>query len=151
MKSGLNDLDWTWALFFILQYANRDTWWNPSCSWQYTLVAYSEKSGSKVGLFLVFLLLAVVVGAAVAGYGFYKYRLRVSLDILIMTTLSILVNINYYVLSCPNQLNFNCLHYIFQSYMDSEIMSIMSQYMPLDSQNKVEAHTESELLRQGTV
>ncbi|XP_023544796.1 vacuolar-sorting receptor 6-like [Cucurbita pepo subsp. pepo] len=72
-----------------------------------------EKSGSKVGLLLVFLVLAVVVGGGLAGYMFYKYRLR--------------------------------------SYMDSEIMSIMSQYMPLDSQNKVEAHIESEPLRQGTV
>ncbi|XP_022978954.1 vacuolar-sorting receptor 6-like [Cucurbita maxima] len=72
-----------------------------------------EKSGSKVGLLLVFLVLAVVVGGGLAGYMFYKYRLR--------------------------------------SYMDSEIMSIMSQYMPLDSQNKVEAHVESEPLRQGTV
>ena len=38
-----------------------------------------------------------------------------------------------------------------QSYMDSEIMSIMSQYMPLDSQNKVESHSETETLRQGAV
>lgn len=64
-----------------------------------------------------------------------------------MTTLSILVNlnINYYV---PTK---SYVHYISQSYMDSEIMSIMSQYMPLDSQNKVEAHAESEPLRQAAV
>lgn len=33
--------------------------------------------------------------------------------------------------------------FLFQSYMDSEIMSIMSQYMPLDSQNN-----ENQPLRQ---
>lgn len=42
------------------------------------LLASSEKSGSKVGLFLVFLVLAVVVGGGLAGYMFYKYRLRVN-------------------------------------------------------------------------
>ena len=41
------------------------------------VVTYSEKSGSKVGLLLVFLVLAVVVGGGLAGYMFYKYRLRV--------------------------------------------------------------------------
>lgn len=40
--------------------------------------------------------------------------------------------------------------YKFRSYMDSEVMAIMSQYMPLDSQhhNQVIQH-ESESLRQG--
>jgi hypothetical protein len=60
---------------------------------------------SKLGWFITILVVSCVAGVAVAGYVFYKYRLR--------------------------------------SYMDSEIMSIMSQYMPLDSQNK-----ENQPLRQ---
>ncbi|KAG6581527.1 Vacuolar-sorting receptor 6, partial [Cucurbita argyrosperma subsp. sororia] len=44
-----------------------------------------EKSGSKVGLFLVFLVLAVVVGGGLAGYMFYKYRLRSYMDSEIMS------------------------------------------------------------------
>ncbi|XAR52872.1 hypothetical protein NMG60_11021189 [Bertholletia excelsa] len=72
-----------------------------------------ERSASKVGRFLTFFVLAAVVGAVIAGYIFYKYRLR--------------------------------------SYMDSEIMAIMSQYMPLDNQhvNQV-VHHEAEPLRQGS-
>ncbi|CAD6335947.1 unnamed protein product [Miscanthus lutarioriparius] len=60
---------------------------------------------SKLGWFITIAAVACVVGIGVAGYAFYKYRLR--------------------------------------SYMDSEIMSIMSQYMPLDSQNN-----ENQPLRQ---
>ncbi|KAL2340140.1 hypothetical protein Fmac_008080 [Flemingia macrophylla] len=71
-----------------------------------------ERSGSRFGRFLAFVVIAVVVGAGLAGYVFYKYRLR--------------------------------------SYMDSEIMAIMSQYMPLDQQNNV-VHAETQPLRQGTV
>ncbi|WZZ78964.1 hypothetical protein YC2023_099536 [Brassica napus] len=56
-----------------------------------------ERSGSRIGWFFTFVILPAVAGICVAGYVFYKYRLR--------------------------------------SYMDSEIMTIMSQYMPLDSQN----------------
>ncbi|ESQ33748.1 hypothetical protein EUTSA_v10007059mg [Eutrema salsugineum] len=56
-----------------------------------------ERSGSRIGWFFTFVILAAVAGICVAGYVFYKYRLR--------------------------------------SYMDSEIMAIMSQYMPLESQN----------------
>ncbi|KAL0753915.1 hypothetical protein Bca101_091583 [Brassica carinata] len=57
----------------------------------------AERSGSRIGWFFTFVILPAVAGICVAGYVFYKYRLR--------------------------------------SYMDSEIMTIMSQYMPLDSQN----------------
>ena len=39
-----------------------------------------------------------------------------------------------------------------QSYMDSEIRAIMSQYMPLDNQqNNQVVHHETEPLRQGSV
>ncbi|XP_054779153.1 vacuolar-sorting receptor 6-like [Prosopis cineraria] len=72
-----------------------------------------ERSGSKSGRFLAFVFVAVIVGACIAGYIFYKYR--------------------------------------FRSYMDSEIMSIMSQYMPLDQQHNNEAHPEAEPLRQSSV
>ncbi|GMH27714.1 hypothetical protein Nepgr_029557 [Nepenthes gracilis] len=65
-----------------------------------------ERSSSKFSWFISILVLAVVVGAGIAGYVFYKYRLR--------------------------------------SYMDSEIMAIMSQYMPLDNQSRnIEVHSEA--------
>lgn len=43
--------------------------------------------------------------------------------------------------------------YRLRSYMDSEIMAIMSQYMPLDNnhQNQVVVHHETEPLRQSSV
>lgn len=45
---------------------------------------------------------------------------------------------------------FTYLH--LQSYMDSEIMAIMSQYMPLDNQHNNRVQTaEAEPLRQGSV
>ncbi|KAB1221572.1 Vacuolar-sorting receptor 6 [Morella rubra] len=69
-----------------------------------------ERSGSKFSWFVAFLVLAAVAAAGVAGYIFYKYRLR--------------------------------------SYMDSEIMAIMSQYMPLDSQHNNQVQTDAEPLRQ---
>lgn len=46
----------------------------------------------------------------------------------------------------------NTFYFHLQSYMDSEIMAIMSQYMPLDSQQANQVHTaEVEPLRQGSV
>jgi hypothetical protein len=39
----------------------------------------AERSGSKLGKVIAFVVIAVVVGAGLAGYVFYKYRLRVSL------------------------------------------------------------------------
>ncbi|XP_059285189.1 vacuolar-sorting receptor 6-like [Lycium ferocissimum] len=75
-----------------------------------------ERHSSKIGRVLMFSFLAIAVGAGVAGYIFYKYRLR--------------------------------------SYMDSEIMAIMSQYMPLDNnhQNDQVVHHEAEVpLRQSSV
>ncbi|KAG0469998.1 hypothetical protein HPP92_016698 [Vanilla planifolia] len=59
-----------------------------------------DKNVSRFGWLLSLLVLSCVVGAGIAGYIFYKYRLR--------------------------------------SYMDSEIMAIMSQYMPLDN-HQIEA------------
>ncbi|KAK7853900.1 vacuolar-sorting receptor 6 [Quercus suber] len=73
-----------------------------------------ERRTSKFGWFLTFLVLAAVAGAGLAGYIFYKYRLR--------------------------------------SYMDSEIMAIMSQYMPLDNNNNNnDVRSEAEPLRQSSV
>ncbi|WCJ33268.1 VACUOLAR SORTING RECEPTOR 6 [Euphorbia peplus] len=71
-----------------------------------------ERNGSKFGWFLTLVVIATVAGAGLAGYIFYKYRLR--------------------------------------SYMDSEIMSIMSQYMPLDNHNQAEIRPEAQPLRPGT-
>ncbi|KAM1917223.1 hypothetical protein ACFX13_036849 [Malus domestica] len=73
-----------------------------------------ERHGSRFAWFLTFMVLAAVSGVGLAGYIFYKYRLR--------------------------------------SYMDSEITAIMSQYMPLDSQQASQVHTaDSEPQRQGSV
>lgn len=69
-----------------------------------------ERHTSKFGWFLTLLVLAAVVAASMAGYIFYKYRLR--------------------------------------SYMDSEIMAIMSQYMPIDSPQNQVVHHEAEPLQQ---
>ncbi|XP_072969705.1 vacuolar-sorting receptor 6-like [Typha angustifolia] len=66
------------------------------------------KNMSRFGWTLIILVLSCVVGLGIAGYIFYKYRLR--------------------------------------SYMDSEIMAIMSQYMPLDNQQN-----ENQPLRQDSV
>ncbi|GMI73327.1 VACUOLAR SORTING RECEPTOR 6, binding protein of 80 kDa 3;3, VACUOLAR SORTING RECEPTOR 3;3 [Hibiscus trionum] len=71
-----------------------------------------ERNGSRFGWFITFLVLGAVTGAGVAGYIFYKYRLR--------------------------------------SYMDSEIMAIMSQYMPLDNQHSNEVPSEAQPLRQSS-
>ncbi|KAL3654541.1 Vacuolar-sorting receptor 6 [Castilleja foliolosa] len=69
-----------------------------------------ERGISKLWRYLILTVLAVGLGAGLAGYIFYKYRLR--------------------------------------SYMDSEIMAIMSQYMPLDNQQNRVAHHEETLLTQ---
>lgn len=68
-----------------------------------------ERHTSKFAWFLTLLVLAAAVGVGMAGYIFYKYRLR--------------------------------------SYMDSEIMAIMSQYMPLDNQQNQRVHHEAEPLQ----
>ncbi|KAL1537531.1 Vacuolar-sorting receptor 6 [Salvia divinorum] len=68
-----------------------------------------ERKSSKLSGILTVVVLAVVMSVGLAGYIFYKYRLR--------------------------------------SYMDSEIMAIMSQYMPLDSQqNQQVVHHDTEPL-----
>ncbi|CAA0823805.1 Vacuolar-sorting receptor 6 [Striga hermonthica] len=71
-----------------------------------------ERSSSKLWRYLSLVVLAVALGVGLAGYIFYKYRLR--------------------------------------SYMDSEIMAIMAQYMPLDNQQNLVVHhrDEAEPLRQ---
>ncbi|KAK2999723.1 hypothetical protein RJ639_023628, partial [Escallonia herrerae] len=72
-----------------------------------------ERNASKFGWFLTVVVLAAVAGACIAGYIFYKYRLR--------------------------------------SYMDSEIMAIMAQYMPLDNQHQNQVvHHEAEPLHQSS-
>lgn len=68
-----------------------------------------ERHTSKFAWFLTLLVLAAAVGVGMAGFIFYKYRLR--------------------------------------SYMDSEIMAIMSQYMPLDNQQNQRVHHEAEPLQ----
>ncbi|KAF2289259.1 hypothetical protein GH714_032530 [Hevea brasiliensis] len=96
----------------------KNTWGSYECKCKGDLLyikeqdACIERNGSKFGWFLTFVVVAVVGGAGVAGYIFYKYRLR--------------------------------------SYMDSEIMAIMSQYMPLDNQHNNEVPAEVQPLRQGT-
>ncbi|KAJ3693500.1 hypothetical protein LUZ60_008980 [Juncus effusus] len=81
----------------------KNTWGGFDCKCKNDLVYIKGedtcigKNMSRVGWFLTILVISCVVGAGIAGYIFYKYRLR--------------------------------------SYMDSEIMAIMSQYMPIDNQN----------------
>ncbi|CAL1402551.1 unnamed protein product [Linum trigynum] len=97
----------------------KDTWGGYECKCKGDLLymkeldACIERNGSKIGWLLTFVILAVVAGVGLAGYIFYKYRLR--------------------------------------SYMDSEIMAIMSQYMPLDNHDNTSAirfPNESQPLRQ---
>lgn len=96
----------------------QNTWGGFECKCKGNLLyikeqdACIERNGSRFGWFFTFLVLAVVVGAGVAGYVFYKYRLR--------------------------------------SYMDSEIMAIMSQYMPLDNNHNNEVPDEAQPLRHGS-
>uniref|UniRef100_A0A7C8ZZS2 EGF-like calcium-binding domain-containing protein n=1 Tax=Opuntia streptacantha TaxID=393608 RepID=A0A7C8ZZS2_OPUST len=74
-----------------------------------------ERSSSTFGWFASVVVVGIVVGASLAGYIFYKYRLR--------------------------------------SYMDSEIMAIMSQYMPLDNQHSINVivrNAEAEPLQHGS-
>ncbi|KAK6916952.1 PA domain [Dillenia turbinata] len=96
----------------------KDTWGGYECKCKGDRIyiaeqdACIERNASKFGWFLTFIVLAAVVGAGLAGYVFYKYRLR--------------------------------------SYMDSEIMAIMSQYMPLDNHQANEVHPEAQPLRHGS-
>ncbi|XP_062160816.1 vacuolar-sorting receptor 6-like [Alnus glutinosa] len=96
----------------------KNTWGSYECKCKGNLLyikeqdACIERNGSRFSWFITFLVLAAVAGAGIAGYIFYKYRLR--------------------------------------SYMDSEIMAIMSQYMPLDNQHHNQVQI-AEPLRQGSV
>ncbi|KAF0904884.1 hypothetical protein E2562_038609 [Oryza meyeriana var. granulata] len=89
----------------------KNTWGNYECKCKGNQVYIRGEdicianSMSRFGWFITILVVSCVAGVGIAGYVFYKYRLR--------------------------------------SYMDSEIMAIMSQYMPLDSQ-----HNENQPLRQ---
>ncbi|KAL5978750.1 Vacuolar-sorting receptor 6 [Asimina triloba] len=91
----------------------KNTWGGYDCKCKGDLLYIKDhdtcigRSSSRFGWFITMLILSGVAGIGVAGYIFYKYRLR--------------------------------------SYMDSEIMAIMSQYMPLDNQ-----HNEAQPLRQGS-
>ncbi|XP_052158315.1 vacuolar-sorting receptor 6-like [Oryza glaberrima] len=89
----------------------KNTWGNYECKCKGNQIYIRGEdtcianSMSRFGWFITILVVSCVAGVGIAGYVFYKYRLR--------------------------------------SYMDSEIMAIMSQYMPLDSQNN-----ENQPLRQ---
>lgn len=94
----------------------KDTWGGYECKCRGNLLYIAEqdtcieRNTSKSGWFLTILVFAALAGAGVAGYIFYKYRLR--------------------------------------SYMDSEIMAIMSQYMPLDNNHhNAEVHSEAQPFR----
>ncbi|KAE8728988.1 Vacuolar-sorting receptor 6 [Hibiscus syriacus] len=94
----------------------KNTWGSYECKCKGNLLyirnqdACIERTGSHFGWFITFLVLAAVTAAGIAGYIFYKYRLR--------------------------------------SYMNSEIMAIMSQYMPLDNQHNNKVPSEAQPLRQ---
>ncbi|RWV97114.1 hypothetical protein GW17_00040120 [Ensete ventricosum] len=84
----------------------------------------SAKSASKFGWFMTLFILACVIGAGTAAYVFYKYRLRVSRPVL-----------EHLPVSSSHHCYVTANAAFLQSYMDSEIMAIMSQYMPLDNHN----------------
>ncbi|KAG0471546.1 hypothetical protein HPP92_016092 [Vanilla planifolia] len=93
----------------------KNTWGGYDCKCKGNLVYIKgediciDKNVSRFGWLLSLLVLSCVVGAGIAGYIFYKYRLR--------------------------------------SYMDSEIMAIMSQYMPLDNhQNEAQPLRQDSML-----
>lgn len=87
---------------------------------------------TRLGWLITLVAVACVAGVGIAGYVFYKYRLRVSPPPRSIHDGSENAEITV-ITGC----------FCLQSYMDSEIMSIMSQYMPLDSQNN-----ENQPLRQ---
>ncbi|RWW75414.1 hypothetical protein BHE74_00016574 [Ensete ventricosum] len=84
----------------------------------------AAKSASKFGWFMTLFILACVIGAGTAAYVFYKYRLRVSRPVL-----------EHLPVSSSHHCYVTANAAFLQSYMDSEIMAIMSQYMPLDNHN----------------
>ncbi|CAN6453795.1 unnamed protein product [Victoria cruziana] len=92
----------------------KNTWGSYECSCRGNHLYIKEqdtciaKSSSQFGWYVTLLVLAGFAGIGIAGYVFYKYRLR--------------------------------------SYMDSEIMAIMSQYMPIDNQ-----HNEVQPLQRSSV
>lgn len=103
----------------------------------------AERSGSRIGWFVTFVILAAVAGICVAGYVFYKYRLRVCF---FLFTLVLLLtnpkNSSFVIKNISNDISDFCVSKSkMQSYMDSEIMAIMSQYMPLESQNTTDPMT----------
>lgn len=56
-------------------------------SWCLFIHLNAERHGSRFAWFLTFLVLAAVVGVGLAGYIFYKYRLRVCLKMLLWSAL----------------------------------------------------------------
>lgn len=77
---------YSYCQFFmeILNYSQLlSNWDSKFCYWDQStwldFFYHAERSGSSFGRFVAFLVTAVVVGAGLAGYIFYKYRLRVSL------------------------------------------------------------------------
>lgn len=127
---------------------------NPRRSFNFPSFIHStERNGSNFGWFLTFVVVAVVGGAGFAGYIFYKYRLRVwliqSLDLIVYTGLQYHWVKAYRTSIGDDSLMIN-ISFPLQSYMDSEIMAIMSQYMPLDNQHNNEATAEAQPLRQAT-
>lgn len=88
---------------------------------------------SAFGWLVTALVLSCLAGAGIAGYVFYKYRLRVCAEHSPAKSCR-----NQHILSMPS----SNLVSLLQRYMDSEVMAIMAQYMPLDSK-----HNENQPLR----
>ncbi|KAL5223661.1 hypothetical protein ABZP36_010300 [Zizania latifolia] len=99
----------------------KNTWGNYECKCKGNQIYIRGEdicianSMSGFGWFIAILVVSCVAGVGIAGYVFYKYRLRA-----------------WFLSQEKND-----------SYMDSEIMAIMSQYIPLDGQ-----HNENQPLRQ---
>jgi hypothetical protein len=89
---------------------------------------------SAFGWLVTVLVLSCLAGAGIAGYVFYKYRLRVCAERTILSPNQVWIN---KFIPCQG-----LIPSVLQRYMDSEVMAIMAQYMPLESQ-----HNENQPLR----
>jgi len=85
-----------------------------SCEMFWPLFVNSaERSGSKFGWFLTLVILAVVTGAGIAGYIFYKYRLRVCLHAFNIWTSFFLSILGYWFVSLLARNDVIIQHFLF--------------------------------------
>lgn len=114
-----------------------------------SLIYYTGRNSSRFAWFLTLMVLSGMAVLGGAGYIFYKYRLRVSSPYMSISDNGPWTGVAYWKMAHVHWEDvwfYNDIRWVLQSYMDSEIMAIMSQYMPLDNQNN-----EVQPLRQSAV